>query len=638
MISLGLALCIGLSVAAPGSYYNSYGSYGSYQPYRSQISYAVAPTYATYTKSTPFTAFAAVKPTFASPVARSNYVAQTSNAGSRSIQTPRIASLQPATDNNRRVNSDFYAKKAFQFPIAVSQAIRASRSADSPNAAAALAYMKNVGNDDICARSTQAYLEEISKGSSVDQANSAATKKYIDDYNSGMRVERGSACEASDIAWRKAEADGADPVVASAMAFMENWPGTKEGNPCAVSGRDYVNAILEGADHLDANLLAAKSFAGAIKSLAAQGKELRDPSCAAATKAFYNGLAVKPSPPNAAAMLAFLDKAFDGFSFSYDPVCFRATESFFDSYAKGNDELVSNRLAAETFLEEFAKGGAGIPADSPCAASTRAYYANIPNPPSLANRAAMEAFMNKMIRGGRRAPDPACADSMKAYLAAYKNGASETDANLAAAESFFKSFSSGQTIAADSPCAAATKAYFNNLEDKPSNPNAQAMIAFMDGMIAQGNKRVFDPVCAKASTAFFDSYKAGNDELTSNFRAARAFIQEYKKGAKVATNSPCLQATKVYAANIKNAPSPPSASAMLAFLDEAIIANFNKPDDVCLTSAEAYFDAYLSGKSEAASNEIAGVAFLDAVSASSSYDPSSPCGVAARAYMANLDL
>ena len=73
----------------------------------------------------------------------------------------------------------------------------------------------------------------------------------------------------------------------------------------------------------------------------------------------------------------------------------------------------------------------------------------------------------------------------------------------------------------------------------------------MDGMIAQGNKRVFDPVCAKASMAFFDSYKAGNDELTSNFRAARAFIQEYKKGAKVATNSPCLQATKVYAANIK---------------------------------------------------------------------------------------
>ena len=420
-ICQGLALCIGLTVAAPGSYYNSrssYGSYGSYQPYRSQISYAVAPTYATYTKSTPFTAFAAVNPTFASPVAqsRSNYVAQTSNAGSRSIQTPRIASLQPATDNNRRVNSDFYASKAVPCPLAVSQAIRASRSADSPNAGAALAYIQNVGNDDICARATQAYLEEISKGSSVDQANSAATKKYIDDYNSGMRVERGSACEASDVAWRKAEADGADPVIASAMAFMENWPGTKEGNPCAVSGRDYVTAILEGADHADATLLAAKSFAGAIKSLAAQGKELRDPSCAAATKAFYNGLAVKPSPANAAAMLAFLDKAFDGFSFSYDPVCFSATESFFDSYAKGNDEFVSNQLAAETFLEEFAKGGAGIPADSPCSAATRAYYANIPHPPSPPLTAAMEPFMDKMIRGGRRAPDPACADSMKAYL------------------------------------------------------------------------------------------------------------------------------------------------------------------------------------------------------------------------------
>lgn len=60
--------------------------------------------------------------------------------------------------------------------------------------------------------------------------------------------------------------------------------------------------------------------------------------------------------------------------------------------------------------------------------------------------------------------------------------------------------------------------------------------------------------------------------------------------------------------------------------------------DFRLTSAEAYFDAYLSGKTEAQSNEIAGVAFLDAVAATPSFDPSSPCGRSAKAYMATLDL
>ena len=330
--------------------------------------------------------------------------------------TPQIASLQPRTDHKSfPINSVAYAQKAKQIPIAITAAINAPRDLTSPNAAAALAYMKAIGSNDICARSTQLYLEVILNGGSVDDANAAATKIYIDDYNNGLSVAPGSACEASDIAWRQAEAEGKDPVVYSAIAFMENWPGTKEGNPCAVSGRDYVSAILEGSSHTQANLLAAKSFAAAIQNLAAQGKELRDPACAAATKAFYNALPNKPSPPNGAAMLAFIDKAFSGFSFEYDPVCWRSTEAFFDSYAAGNDELTSNLAAAEIFFDEFAKGGAGIPADSPCAAATVAYYQNIQNPPSPPNKAAMEAFMNKMIAGGVRQPDPVCAASTRGY-------------------------------------------------------------------------------------------------------------------------------------------------------------------------------------------------------------------------------
>ena len=221
---------------------------------------------------------------------------------------------------------------------------------------------------------------------------------------------------------------------------------------------------------------------------------------------------------------------------------------------------------------------------------------------------------------------------------AYESGADETDSNLAAAEEFFRAFSSGDSIPADSPCVAATKAYFKTLPSKPSSPNAEAMIEFMDAMIKQGNKRVYDPACADASLAFFNAYKAGKDELTSNFEAARAFIRQYKRGAKVPADSPCLRATKVYAANTRNKPSPPNASAMLAFMDEAILEDLEKPDKVCLNSAEAYFDAYLSGETEAKANEIAGVAFLDSVAATPDFDPSSPCGLSAKAYMASLDL
>jgi hypothetical protein len=224
------------------------------------------------------------------------------------------------------------------------------------------------------------------------------------------------------------------------------------------------------------------------------------------------------------------------------------------------------------------------------------------------------------------------------FRKAYKAGAKETDANLAAAEEFLKAFEQGLHIPADSPCAAATKAYYSALSDKPSPPNAVAMIAFMDAMINQGNDRVPDPVCAASTLAYWEAFKAGDDELTANFKAARAFFKEYKKGAKVPTNSPCLISTRAYADAIKNKPSPPNAAAMFKFMDEAILTRMKKPDPVCLASAEAYFDAYAKGVGEAKANEIAGLAFLDAVASTPDFNPGSPCGLSAVAYMAEFDL
>ena len=80
-------------------------------------------------------------------------------------------------------------------------------------------------------------------------------------------------------------------------------------------------------------------------------------------------------------------------------MCARSAKGFFDAYRAGKSEFEANLAAAEAFFDEFAKGGAGIPADSPCAASTIAYYKAVAKPPSPANKAAMEAFMTKMISG-----------------------------------------------------------------------------------------------------------------------------------------------------------------------------------------------------------------------------------------------
>jgi hypothetical protein len=311
------------------------------------------------------------------------------------------------------------APKRIQNQVAPLVALKPSaaklRALTTPSGVAALAYLKTVGARDICARSAEVYLETLQRGGSADEAAAAATASYQTDIADGLEVEPGSACEASDVAWRAAAAAGTDPLVASARAFMASWPGTKAGNPCALSGTEYVNSILAGSTHLTANLKAAKVFASAIQKLAASGQELRDPACAVAAGAYLEATTDKPSPPNAAATIAFIEKAFAGTSFQFDPVCWKSAEAFITAYSSGSDELTSNLAAAEAFLEEFAAGGAGIPADSPCAAATVAYLQATPNAPSLANKAAMEAFIAKMIGGGPRQPDPVCAAATKAY-------------------------------------------------------------------------------------------------------------------------------------------------------------------------------------------------------------------------------
>merc|ERR1711962_1270730 len=276
-----------------------------------------------------------------------------------------------------------------------------------PTGAAALAYMASVNGGDICAQSAKAYIEVILRGGSVSEAKSSAGKLYFDNYYKGLAAAPGSACDASGIAWQNAEASGKDPVLPAAIAYMDNSPSLKDGSPCAVAGKEYITSFLEGATATEATFKAAKGFAGAFKKLGAQEKELKDPACVAAMKAFENDFSSKTNSALVAAMNSFTEKAFDGFSAKYDPLCWKSTEAFFDSYAAGNTESQSTTKAARVFINEVANGVASIPADSPCAAATRAYAANVNEPTSPAVKAAMEAFISQVTAEGGVEADPA---------------------------------------------------------------------------------------------------------------------------------------------------------------------------------------------------------------------------------------
>merc|ERR1712083_1104676 len=157
-----------------------------------------------------------------------------------------------------------------------------------------------------------------------EEANAAATRVYIEAYNNGERLPTGGACAAADIAFRDAWRKGEDPVLESALAFVNAWPGVEDGNPCAVSAIDYVKAIVIGKSHLEANTIATTSFANAFKLLSKRGKPLKDAACRDATLAFFEAIPEKPDPANAAAFYAFTDKIFEDGAPAFDPVCLSA--------------------------------------------------------------------------------------------------------------------------------------------------------------------------------------------------------------------------------------------------------------------------------------------------------------------------
>jgi len=321
MKSLQLLFLVGVVSCFPGRYSRNYPSYG----------YRIL-GYGGYKK--PFTAF-------------------------NSAQSERIAARTGASAQNSaffrlgNVNVDKYVNEALNTPLLKDSRIRAPTDFTSPSAAAALAYMKSVTKDGLCGVPTEVYLETILNGKSKEEANAEATRAYIEAYNRGERLPQGGACAAADLAWREAARSGGDPVLESSLAFINAWPGVRDGNPCAVSGIDYVKAIVAGKSHLEANKIAMTGFANAFKTLAKQGRPLKDVACRDATKAFFEAIPEKPDPANAAAFYAFMDKIFEDGAPAFDPVCLSSLDGFIKSYNAGDDLLTANLKSAQAFFQRI---------------------------------------------------------------------------------------------------------------------------------------------------------------------------------------------------------------------------------------------------------------------------------------------
>jgi len=379
--------------------------------------------------------------------------------------------LQPPTrriiseNKDIQINANVFADNVQSNNGAFERQLGAGVSPDSPSAAAALAYLKNINLDGLCGAPSEAYIEAILNGDSLDAANAAATKIYIEAYNSGERLPETGACKEADVAYRAAYISGEDPILASARAYMDNWPGYAQGNPCAVAGVDYFNAFIDGKSHLESGKIASRSYADAFRALAKEGKALKDPACAEATRAYWEAVPNKPNPAQSAAFIAFIDKVFDNSNPSpvYDPACLASFDAFLDAYNDGEDLDTANLIAAQSFFKAYVSG-TQVPADSACAAATKAYAKEVLKKPSPANAAAMIAYINEAIANGFTRIDPVCAASAEAYFDAYINKKEEAAANEAAAVAYIDALNKNPDFDVGSPCGKAAQAYISQFD------------------------------------------------------------------------------------------------------------------------------------------------------------------------------
>jgi len=377
----------------------------------------------------------------------------------KSLPQRRITSELKDVPINAKIFVDSIKKSTFDRSIDLS-----NPASPTPEAAAALAYSKFIDLDGLCGAPAKAYIEAVLSGKSSDEARGEAAQIYIEAYNSGERLPEAGSCKDASVAFQTAVASGKDPILAAARAYMASWPGLKAGNPCAAAGAEYVNAILDGKPQLKAASAASRSFSEAFKKLATQGRALKDPACAAATKAYWKALPRnEDTAAFGAAFTAFVDKIFEEGSPAFDPVCLASFDAFLDAYNDGKDVLAANLVSARAFFRAFTDG-APVPADSACAAASKAYANAVLDKPSSPNAAAMIVYINEAIAGGYNSLDPVCAAAATAYFDAYIENESEAEANEAAAVAYIDALEEDPDFDIGSPCGRAAQAYIDEFK------------------------------------------------------------------------------------------------------------------------------------------------------------------------------
>merc|ERR1711971_1414994 len=433
-----------IALAAPYNPYahynlNPYSSY--YSPYNTVSGGVPSAVYATY--SSPYS-------TYKSQIAYASQVPAATNAQLKSSPSYKIQ--KPAPAPAPKSSSPSKTSVPFSDPARLDDYIspgpqytgnyvgkQLDKVAVLPSATSALAYMESYfDKGDLCGASGIAYMKSILSGASGAEANAVAEAAYKAAWAKGARLVPGSACEASDIAFKGAYASGEGSILESARAFVDNWPGLKTGNPCAVSGKAYMDAIIEGKSVDAAGYLSGRAFIVAFGDLARSGKSIEDSACADAAKAFIES-ANPPDNASVESAKAFIDATLTTSASGYDPVCAHSALAYMDAFASGKSALTSNLIAAKAFFEEYAKGTSPGP-DSPCVKATLGYAANSPTA-SKANKDAMLAFIEQAVNDGPEVfTDPVCGAATIAYLDSKIAGKTDKEAGADSAEAYIQAF------------------------------------------------------------------------------------------------------------------------------------------------------------------------------------------------------
>jgi len=222
-----------------------------------------------------------------------------------------------------------------------------------------------------------------------------------------------------------------------------------------------------------------------------------------------------------------------------------------------------------------------------------------------------------------------CGAVAKAYLKIILSGGSMVQASVEAASTYIRNHNDGVRPKPGSPCENANIAFREALVIG-QDPLLSAALTYM-------NSYRSDSPCWAASRDYVDAVVNGNArQEEAQIVAAKSFtrqIQNLASQGKATVDPVCSSAAQSFAATLNVPSSSPTAAAFQTFFTEAMKTGKGF-DPVCNSAAEAYFDASTSGAGEDKSSEAAAIAYLDALEANPDFDMKSPCGRAARAYMA----